>query len=272
MDEARRLVDIAIDDPDADYMDLPGAGTRATTSTTTTSASSAASAGAARSAAAARAGGAAGGGGARAGGVQGTEGGLLARLPSWCVCTCLRRLCAETVEIGPRSVVVLRLLGEGGFSFVYLVEDSRTGEQFALKRIHCQEPEQARAVRQEIAVHLAFDHRHLLPLAGHSFERLPSGGERANLLFPYYPSGTIEDFLQRCDRSRQGLQCRFRSSRPSSPNPPLPSLSPLPSHCVAARALEVPSGTRRSAFECCAASLWVSWSSTRPSRPLHTAT
>ncbi len=38
------------------------------------------------------------------------------------------------INIGKRVVVMKDKLGEGGYSFVYLVEDSSTGEQFALKR------------------------------------------------------------------------------------------------------------------------------------------
>jgi serine/threonine protein kinase len=32
---------------------------------------------------------------------------------------------------------MLRLLGEGGFSYVYLVQDTSTSELFALKKIRC---------------------------------------------------------------------------------------------------------------------------------------
>lgn len=32
---------------------------------------------------------------------------------------------------------MLRLLGEGGFSYVYLVQDTTTSELFALKKIRC---------------------------------------------------------------------------------------------------------------------------------------
>ncbi|KAI5293810.1 hypothetical protein KEM52_005187 [Ascosphaera acerosa] len=41
------------------------------------------------------------------------------------------------LKINSRSFKLLRLLGEGGFSYVYLVQDKSTSELFALKKIRC---------------------------------------------------------------------------------------------------------------------------------------
>ncbi|EDN06150.1 conserved hypothetical protein [Histoplasma mississippiense (nom. inval.)] len=41
------------------------------------------------------------------------------------------------LKINNRSFKLLRLLGEGGFSYVYLVQDKNTSELFALKKIRC---------------------------------------------------------------------------------------------------------------------------------------
>ena len=46
------------------------------------------------------------------------------------------------IEIGERHCVFIRRLGEGGFSVVDLVEDSTSGNRFALKRMTCSEPEE----------------------------------------------------------------------------------------------------------------------------------
>ena len=40
------------------------------------------------------------------------------------------------LTINNRSFKILRLLGEGGFSYVYLVQDN-TGQLYALKKIRC---------------------------------------------------------------------------------------------------------------------------------------
>ncbi|KAF3360453.1 hypothetical protein VdG1_01413 [Verticillium dahliae VDG1] len=44
---------------------------------------------------------------------------------------------SPTLKINNRSFKILRLLGEGGFSYVYLVEDTSTQAQYALKKIRC---------------------------------------------------------------------------------------------------------------------------------------
>ncbi|KAF9435455.1 hypothetical protein BGZ76_006268 [Entomortierella beljakovae] len=51
----------------------------------------------------------------------------------------LTNLCLPnpTLYINRRSFKVIKLLGEGGFSFVYLVQDVATGRLYALKKIRC---------------------------------------------------------------------------------------------------------------------------------------
>ncbi|TPX14226.1 uncharacterized protein E0L32_000620 [Thyridium curvatum] len=44
---------------------------------------------------------------------------------------------SPTLKINGRSFKILRLLGEGGFSYVYLVQDTSTSELLALKKIRC---------------------------------------------------------------------------------------------------------------------------------------
>lgn len=43
-------------------------------------------------------------------------------------------------------VKTTRLLAEGGFGYVYLVQDIRTDQQFALKKMLCQTPEHVRVM------------------------------------------------------------------------------------------------------------------------------
>lgn len=51
-------------------------------------------------------------------------------------------LCARGIRLNGRRLATLRQIGEGGFSYVYLVEDMATGEHFALKRILIQSSDQ----------------------------------------------------------------------------------------------------------------------------------
>jgi len=87
------------------------------------------------------------------------------------------RLFLEVVEFpSVKSVVVGRLLAEGGFSFVYEATEMRGGEKcvtiksgdagkkFALKKLICQDSEAAVAARAEAEMHERFDHPNLLAL------------------------------------------------------------------------------------------------------------
>lgn len=42
---------------------------------------------------------------------------------------------ATTLKLNGRNIDVLKLLGEGGFSFVYLARDRESGRLFALKKV-----------------------------------------------------------------------------------------------------------------------------------------
>ncbi|PKI85189.1 non-specific serine/threonine protein kinase [Malassezia vespertilionis] len=53
------------------------------------------------------------------------------------------------VKVNGISYEIVRLLGEGGFSMVYLVRDTQTGQEFALKKIRCQHG--AESVREALA-------------------------------------------------------------------------------------------------------------------------
>ncbi|KAG5731060.1 hypothetical protein E4T56_gene9607, partial [Termitomyces sp. T112] len=48
-------------------------------------------------------------------------------------------LCQQSakVKINGRTFQIIKILGEGGFSFVYLAQDEHSGRQFALKKIRC---------------------------------------------------------------------------------------------------------------------------------------
>ena len=51
----------------------------------------------------------------------------------------------ERLLVGNRSLKIEKVIGEGGFSFVYLVRDRQTDELFALKKILIQVKEQEQA-------------------------------------------------------------------------------------------------------------------------------
>ena len=70
-------------------------------------------------------------------------------------CAALARCCSftKTVTVGGRQYAVLRQVGEGGYSYVYLVEDKVSRAPMAMKKIRCATPEALRQTRWEVQVH-----------------------------------------------------------------------------------------------------------------------
>lgn len=44
-------------------------------------------------------------------------------------------IASGTLKLNGRNVQIVKLLGEGGFSFVYLARDRESGREFALKKV-----------------------------------------------------------------------------------------------------------------------------------------
>ncbi|KAG5914101.1 hypothetical protein E4U42_000679, partial [Claviceps africana] len=109
---------------------------------------------------------------------------------------------SPTVRINSRSFKMLRLLGEGGFSYVYLVEDTATRQQYALKKIRC--PFGAESVRQalrEVEAYGRFAHvPGIISAVDHAVaaERAGDDDEAAGtvyVLLPYYRRGNLQDMI-----------------------------------------------------------------------------
>uniref|UniRef100_A0A0D6R7P7 non-specific serine/threonine protein kinase n=1 Tax=Araucaria cunninghamii TaxID=56994 RepID=A0A0D6R7P7_ARACU len=120
------------------------------------------------------------------------------------------------VWISERRFRILRQLGEGGFSFVYLVKEQSSGLPakqlndpshvsedgiYALKKVLIQTEEQLQLVKQEIHVSSLFNHPNLLPLLDHSIIAVkgPQEGtwnQEAYLLFPVLLDGTLLENTQ----------------------------------------------------------------------------
>mmetsp|Transcript_32316 Transcript_32316/g.89262 ORF Transcript_32316/g.89262 Transcript_32316/m.89262 type:complete len:355 (-) Transcript_32316:20-1084(-) len=73
-----------------------------------------------------------------------------------------------------RRVAVGKLLAEGGFSFVYTASDLGSRQQYALKKIICQDSDAKAAARAEARMHDRFRHENLLPLVDSAFNAHPS--------------------------------------------------------------------------------------------------
>jgi len=120
---------------------------------------------------------------------------LWSSLYAWITSLCCAVNCTTaTMKVNDKTLRVVKLLAEGGFSFVYLVEDS-SKKQYALKKVLSQLPEQSELARWEVQVHKAFKHPNLLPLIDDCAVPTSNGAEEFRLLMPLFESGTL---LDRC--------------------------------------------------------------------------
>jgi len=102
---------------------------------------------------------------------------------------------------GPNPIRVANIrASQGGFSYVYLVQDTSTSEVFALKKINC--PFGAESVAhamKEVEAYRLFSH---VPNIIHSVDHAVAterGGEEGSktvyVLLPYYERGNLQDLI-----------------------------------------------------------------------------
>ncbi|GLI80510.1 serine/threonine-protein kinase env7 [Penicillium ochrochloron] len=111
------------------------------------------------------------------------------------------------LKINNRSFKLLRLLGEGGFSYVYLVQDKTTSELFALKKIRCPFGQESvsQALKEVEAYSLFTSTDNIIHAIDHcvsteSGSKFRSdGGEPGSktvyILLPYYQRGNLQDAI-----------------------------------------------------------------------------
>lgn len=124
------------------------------------------------------------------------------------------------LKLNGRNFQIVKLLGEGGFSFVYLVKDQDSGRLFALKKIRCSSygADSFQEAMKEIEATKRFRSPHIIPIydscvvqddagSGTLFGNLPSndpdgaggrggdGGKVIYLFLPFYEKGNLQDAI-----------------------------------------------------------------------------
>ncbi|KAK1780714.1 kinase-like domain-containing protein [Copromyces sp. CBS 386.78] len=107
---------------------------------------------------------------------------------------------SPTLKINNRSFKILRLLGEGGFSYVYLVQDTSTSELLALKKIRCPFGHEsvAQAMHEVEAYKLFGNTPGIIHHVDYSIatERGGEGQDKTvYVLLPYYRRGNLQDMI-----------------------------------------------------------------------------
>lgn len=103
------------------------------------------------------------------------------------------------LKIGSRSFKIQRLLGEGGFSYVYLVEDLSNNGLYALKKIRCPFGQEsvAQAMKEVEAYALFSPNPNIIHAIDHSIEsdRSDPSAKTVYILLPYYRRGNLQDVI-----------------------------------------------------------------------------
>ncbi|KAI0400325.1 serine/threonine protein kinase/TGF-beta stimulated factor [Xylaria palmicola] len=106
---------------------------------------------------------------------------------------------SPTLKINARSLKILRLLGEGGFSYVYLVQDTATAELFALKKIQCPfGTESVEQAMREVEAYKTFeDTPAIISAVDYALtpKRNDSDSQTVYILLPYYRRGNLQDII-----------------------------------------------------------------------------
>ncbi|EPE36050.1 Protein kinase-like (PK-like) [Glarea lozoyensis ATCC 20868] len=103
------------------------------------------------------------------------------------------------LKINSRSFKILRLLGEGGFSYVYLVQDTSNESLYALKKIRCPFGQEsvALAMKEVEAYALFSPHPNIIHSIDYSVasDRSDPTAKTVYILLPYYRRGNLQDII-----------------------------------------------------------------------------
>ena len=104
---------------------------------------------------------------------------------------------AREIRLQNRSLVVQKQLGEGGFSFVYLVKDKSNGTLYALKRVNTELPEHEAMLNQEIKAYKQVQSPYIIKLIDSKIIQNSGRTVEGLLLLPFYKNGTVQDLIDK---------------------------------------------------------------------------
>ncbi|KAG6828541.1 hypothetical protein H0H92_007619 [Tricholoma furcatifolium] len=120
-------------------------------------------------------------------------------------------LCQQSakVKINGRTFQIIKVLGEGGFSFVYLAQDEHSGRQFALKKIRCPTgSEGVKEAMREVEAYRRFKHPNIIRLLDSAVVQDPEGdGKIVYLFLPLYkasPWNSTDDSHELTQKVQRG--------------------------------------------------------------------
>ncbi|RKP13240.1 kinase-like domain-containing protein [Piptocephalis cylindrospora] len=102
----------------------------------------------------------------------------------------------QTLHINSRTFKVTKLLGEGGFSVVYLVQDVATTRLYACKKIYCPDgTDSVKEALKEAETYRMFTHPNIIRILDVCVVQGKDGSKTVYIFLPYYRHGTLQDSL-----------------------------------------------------------------------------
>jgi len=113
-------------------------------------------------------------------------------------CICFK----QSLEVEGVKYKIIRHLADGGFSSVDLVENTRTGKKFAVKRITCHSIEDQNLAKHEIEINKKYsNHPNIISLVSAvlsgSADIVHNVTSEVHLVFPFFERGSLHDELER---------------------------------------------------------------------------
>lgn len=115
----------------------------------------------------------------------------------------------EALRINNRRFYLRSRLGEGGFSYVDLIEDVRSHKDYALKRITCHSNEEERVALQEIELMKTFHHPNVIPLEESSVIKVNQYSKHLDIIsevlivMPFYSRGSLQDLIEKMSKKSE---------------------------------------------------------------------
>ncbi|MBW0476959.1 hypothetical protein O181_016674 [Austropuccinia psidii MF-1] len=102
-----------------------------------------------------------------------------------------------TLKLNGRNFKIVKLLGEGGFSYVYLTQDLSSGRLFALKKIRCPlGSDSVKEALKEVEAYRRFRHPNIIRCLDSCVVQDKDGdGKVVYLFLPYYGRGNLQDLV-----------------------------------------------------------------------------
>ncbi|KAG2199806.1 hypothetical protein INT47_009419 [Mucor saturninus] len=109
------------------------------------------------------------------------------------------------IKVNGSYYTITKLLGEGGFSFVYLAEDEKK-QLYAIKTIRCKMGKEVaeNAIKEAIMTD-RFQHQNIIKIVDMCMIKEEDGSKTIYIIMPFYKRGNIQDLIERNNQQGKSL-------------------------------------------------------------------